>query len=157
MFYVYEWWYVRDILANRCRQVRVCSQPLSSSARVFSAVVDKCACLLSRCRQVSLSSQPLSTSERVFLAFVDKCDCVLSRCRQVSVSSQPLSTTAHVFSDTPPSPNPSPATSRQVVDTPCSSASNCATVGTVPSKVAPCTHLEKIIQAFNQEHEISIA
>ena len=34
---------------------------------------------------------------------------------------------------------PSPAASSHVVDTPCSSASNCATLGTVPSNVAPLT------------------
>ena len=39
----------------------------------------------------------------------------------------------------PPSPPPSPATSSQVVDTSCTSTSNCATVGTVPSNVAPLT------------------
>ena len=39
----------------------------------------------------------------------------------------------------PSSPPPSPATSRQVVDTSCSSGSNCATLGTVPSNVAPLT------------------
>ena len=33
----------------------------------------------------------------------------------------------------------SPATSSQVVDTSCLSASNCATLGTVPSNVAPLT------------------
>ena len=36
-------------------------------------------------------------------------------------------------------PPPSLATSSQVVDMPCSSASNCATLGTVPSNVAPLT------------------
>ena len=55
----------------------------------------------------------------------------------------------------PPSLPPSPATSSQIVDTSCWSASNCATLGTVPSNVAPLSL--RISSAFNQDHEISIA
>ena len=53
-------------------------------------------------------------------------------------------------------PSPSLAAYSQVADTPCSSASNCATLGTVPANVAPLTlsgailDLE-IIQAVNQK------